>query len=66
MSYETKDITIDEVNYHINQAHKLRSEAVYDAFSHIGHSGTTALSTARDVLSHIHLPKWNKMKADLH
>ena len=66
MSYETKDISIDEVNYHINQAHKLRSEAIHNAFSHIGHSGATALSTARNVLSHIHLPKWGKMKPNLH
>ncbi len=66
MSHETKDISIEDVNYHINQAHKLRSDALFETFSLIGHSGSTAISTARDVLSHIHLPKWVKMKPNLH
>lgn len=66
MSIELKDISIDEVNHHIEQAHKLRSEALYDTFSQIGHSGAQAVTTARAVLGHLHLPKWVKMKPNLH
>ncbi len=66
MSIELQDISLDEVNHHLEQAHKLRSEALYDPFSHIGHSGAQAVTTARAVLGHFHLPNWVQLKQNLH
>ncbi len=60
MSKDLKDLSIDDVNFHIEQAHKLRSAALYDTFSHIGHTGAQAVLSARAALGHLHLPKRGK------